>query len=113
MTSSQSISQSSPLRVLLAKPGLDGHDRAALVLAHTLMATGCEVIYTGLHATPHSIVRSAVDEDVDVIGLSIYSGSHLILCEQILTQLSAAQFSPALVVGGPIPHADRTTLCSE
>ncbi len=99
------------LRVLLAKPGLDGHDRAGLVLAVALRNAGCEVIYTGLHAEVEDIARIAADEDVQVVGLSMYSGAHLSLCNR-LAPLLKQQIPdlPAWVVGGPIPHEDEKKL---
>ncbi|GEM_PF-30261 len=100
-----------PLRVLLAKPGLDGHDRAGLVLAVALRNAGCEVIYTGLHAEVEAIARIATDEDVQVVGLSIHSGAHLPLCQQLAPLLqSAIPDLEAWVVGGPIPKRDEEAL---
>ncbi|MEZ4520038.1 MAG: cobalamin B12-binding domain-containing protein [Thermomicrobiales bacterium] len=100
-----------PIRVLIAKPGLDGHDRGARVIARTLRDAGMEVIYTGLFQTPEMIVRAAVDEDVDVVGLSILSGAHLTLLPDIVQGLRAAGREDALVVaGGTIPSADAQKL---
>jgi methylmalonyl-CoA mutase C-terminal domain/subunit len=79
MTAENTSTRTAPIRVLVAKPGLDGHDRGAKVIAHALRDAGMEVIYTGLFQTPEMIVRAAVDEDVDVVGLSILSGAHLAL----------------------------------
>lgn len=96
-----------PIRVLIAKPGLDGHDRGAKVLARTLRDAGMEVIYTGLFQTPETIARSAVDEDVDVVGLSILSGAHNQLVPEVVRALRSAGKEDALVlVGGIIPEED-------
>jgi len=95
------------IRVLIAKPGLDGHDRGAKVLARALRDAGMEVIYTGLFQTPETIARSAVDEDVDVVGLSILSGAHNQLVPEVLQALRSAGKEDALVlVGGIIPEED-------
>ena len=85
--SGQPSRSSGPVRVLVAKPGLDGHDRGAKVVARALRDAGFEVIYTGLHQTPESIVASALDEDVAIIGLSILSGAHLALCRRLMELL--------------------------
>lgn len=96
-----------PIRVLIAKPGLDGHDRGARVIARALRDAGMEVIYTGLFQTPAMIVRAAIDEDVDVVGLSILSGAHLTLLPDIVKGLAEAGRDDALVVaGGTIPPED-------
>jgi methylmalonyl-CoA mutase C-terminal domain/subunit len=96
-----------PIRVLIAKPGLDGHDRGAKVLARALRDSGMEVIYTGLFQTPEAIARSAVDEDVDVVGLSILSGAHNQLVPEVVRALRSAGKEDALVlVGGIIPEED-------
>jgi methylmalonyl-CoA mutase C-terminal domain/subunit len=95
------------LKVLIAKPGLDGHDRGAKVVAHALRDAGFEVIYTGLKRTVAEIVREAVQEDVDVIGLSILSGAHLTLCRQLMEGLKAEGAEEmTVVVGGTIPRRD-------
>ncbi|MBI4588292.1 MAG: cobalamin B12-binding domain-containing protein [Candidatus Rokubacteria bacterium] len=95
------------LKVLIAKPGLDGHDRGAKVVAHALRDAGYEVIYTGLKRTAAEIVQEAIQEDVDVIGLSILSGAHLTLCRQLIDCLKAqGAESIAVVVGGVIPRRD-------
>jgi methylmalonyl-CoA mutase C-terminal domain/subunit len=100
-----------PLRVLVAKPGLDGHDRGAKVVAHALRDAGFEVIYSGLKRTPEEIVAEAVQEDVDVIGLSILSGAHLTLSRKVLDGLRAAGAGDVrLVVGGTIPAKDAEAL---
>ena len=89
-------------RILLAKPGLDGHDRGAKVIARALRDAGMEVIYTGLHQTPEMIVRSAVQEDVQAIGVSILSGAHMTLFPEILRLLAEEGASDILVFGGGI-----------
>jgi len=100
-------------RVLIAKPGLDGHERGAKVIASALRDAGMEVIYTGLRCSLPTIAASAVQEGVDVIGLSILSGAHLTICEGLRDQLQSqgAQDLP-VVVGGVIPAADRPLLAS-
>ena len=101
------------IRVLIAKPGLDGHDRGAKVIVHALKDAGMEVIYTGLHQTVDAIVRTALEEDVDVIGLSIYSGAHLPLSEKLMQKLKEERLTDKLVlVGGNIPQRDIETLKS-
>ena len=100
-----------PIRVLVAKPGLDGHDRGAKVIARGLRDAGMEVIYSGLHRTPSQIVRTAVDEDVQVVGLSILSGAHNRLLPEVVAGLRAAGLGDVLVVaGGIIPDADAAAL---
>ena len=100
-----------PVRVLVAKPGLDGHDRGAKVVAHALRDAGLEVIYSGLKRGPEEIVAAAIQEDVDVIGLSILSGAHLTLAEKVLGRLQAAGAGDvAVVVGGTIPAKDADAL---
>ena len=95
------------IRVLLAKPGLDGHDRGAKVVAHALKAAGMEVIYTGLHQTVASIVNQAVQEDADVIGLSIMSGAHIPICRKLMAMVHEQGVEDKLiVVGGVIPNKD-------
>ena len=99
--------RSKPIRVLIAKPGLDGHDRGAKVVAHALRDAGMEVIYTGLHQTVEQIVGAALQEDVDVIGLSILSGAHLPLVEKLMKKLEEEDLVDLLViVGGNIPRRD-------
>lgn len=99
------------IRVLLAKPGLDGHDRGAKVVAHALREAGMEVIYTGLHQTAASIVRQAVQEDVDVIGLSVMSGAHIPICRKLMPMMRSEGIGDRLVVvGGVIPNRDIPVL---
>lgn len=99
------------LRVLIAKPGLDGHDRGAKIVARALRDAGFEVIYTGLHKTPREIVQACVQEDADVVGLSILSGAHLSLTARIVAELRAAGKSETvLLVGGIVPEDDRGKL---
>ncbi|HJX37067.1 MAG TPA: cobalamin B12-binding domain-containing protein [Anaerolineae bacterium] len=96
-----------PIRVLLAKPGLDGHDRGAKVVAHALRDAGMEVIYTGLHQTVEQIVEAAIQEDVDVIGLSVLSGAHLPLTEKLMGLVREESLDDLLVVvGGNVPQRD-------
>jgi methylmalonyl-CoA mutase, C-terminal domain len=100
-----------PIRALVAKPGLDGHDRGAKVLAHSLRDAGMEVIYTGLHQTPEMIVNSAIQEDVDVICVSILSGAHQRVFPEILRLLAEKGASDIPVVGGGIiPDRDIPAL---
>src|SRR6267154_1896590 len=95
------------IRVLVAKPGLDGHDRGAKVIARALRDAGMEVIYTGLRQTPEMIVSAALQEDVDVIGLSILSGAHNALVPRLMQMLRDKQMSDVIVVlGGIVPDAD-------
>ena len=95
------------IRVLVAKPGLDGHDRGAKVVAQALRDAGMEVIYTGLHQTIDQVVNAAIQENVDVIGLSILSGAHLPLCEKLMRRLREEKlFDTLVVVGGVIPRGD-------
>ena len=97
---------SRPIRVLVAKPGLDGHDRGAKVVAAALRDAGMEVIYTGLHQTPEMIATAAVQEDVDVVGLSILSGAHMTLFPRVRKLLVEAGRPDILVTGGGIIPAD-------
>ena len=100
-----------PIRVLVAKPGLDGHDRGAKVVAAALRDAGMEVIYTGLHQTPEQIAQAAVQEDVDVVGLSILSGAHMTLFPRVQKLLEQAGRADVLLTGGGIiPPEDMTTL---
>ena len=99
------------IRVLVAKPGLDGHDRGAKVVARALRDAGMEVIYTGLRQTPEMIVEAAIQEDVDVIGLSILSGAHLALMERIAKLLGENGMTDTLVLlGGIVPEEDIPAL---
>ena len=93
---------SRPIRVLIAKPGLDGHDRGAKVVAASLRDAGMEVIYTGLHQTPEMIANAAIQEDVDVVGLSILSGAHMTLFPRVHDLLVAAGRDDILITGGGI-----------
>ncbi|MBM3796670.1 MAG: cobalamin B12-binding domain-containing protein [Acidobacteria bacterium] len=100
-----------PIRVLVAKPGLDGHDRGAKVIARALRDAGMEVIYTGLRQTPEMIVNAALQEDVRVIGLSILSGAHMAIVPRVLELLAEKQMQDVLViVGGIIPDGDAGAL---
>lgn len=99
------------IRVLIAKPGLDGHDRGAKVIARTLRDAGMEVIYTGLRQTPEMIVKAALQEDVDVIGLSILSGAHMALAPRIMELLRQYDIEDVkIIMGGIIPDADVDAL---
>ena len=99
------------LRIVVAKPGLDGHDRGAKVVARALRDAGMEVIYTGLHQTPEQIVATALAEDADAIGLSVLSGAHLTLFARVLDLLRVQDAADIVVFGGGIiPEADRTPL---
>ncbi len=96
-----------PIRIIIAKPGLDGHDRGAKVIARALRDAGFEVIYTGLHQTPAAIVDAAIQEDADVIGVSILSGAHLTLFAEIMNKLKDLNVSDITVFGGGIiPDGD-------
>ena len=99
------------IRVLVGKPGLDGHDRGAKVIARALRDAGMEVIYTGLHQTPEQIVATAIQEDVDVIGLSVLSGAHMTLFPRVKELLQAEQADDILLIGGgTIPEEDLEAL---
>jgi methylmalonyl-CoA mutase, C-terminal domain len=99
------------IRVVIAKPGLDGHDRGAKIIARALRDAGMEVIYTGLHQTPEQIVETAIQEDADAVGISILSGAHMTLVPKILAGLRDNGVEDVLVVvGGTIPKDDVTTL---
>jgi methylmalonyl-CoA mutase C-terminal domain/subunit len=98
---------SSPIRVLLAKVGLDGHDRGVKVVARTLRDAGMDVIYTGLHRTPEEVVTSAVQEDVDVLGISLLSGAHMTICPRLMDLLRERGAGDTIVVvGGVVPDED-------
>jgi methylmalonyl-CoA mutase C-terminal domain/subunit len=100
-----------PIRILVAKPGLDGHDRGAKVVAAALRDSGMEVIYTGLHQTPEMIAQAAIQEDVDVVGLSILSGAHMTLFPRVRKLLDAAGRQDVLLTGGGIiPAEDMAAL---
>lgn len=100
-----------PTRILIAKPGLDGHDRGAKVVARALRDAGCEVIYTGLHQTPEQIAVVAVQEDVDGVGLSALSGAHMTLFPKVVEELNALGASDIVVFGGGIiPDSDIEAL---
>ena len=105
------MTRTRPIRVLVAKPGLDGHDRGAKVVAAALRDAGMEVVYTGLHQTPEMIATAAVQEDVDVVGLSILSGAHMTLFPRV-RQLLESMGRPDILVtgGGIIPSEDMTAL---
>ena len=100
-----------PIRVVIAKPGLDGHDRGAKVIARALRDAGMEVVYTGLHQTPEQIVETAIQEDADAIGISVLSGAHMTLVPRILDLLEQSEADDVLVVvGGTIPADDAAAL---
>lgn len=102
---------SSPIRVLLAKVGLDGHDRGVKVVARTLRDAGMDVIYTGLHRTPEEVVNSAVQEDVDVLGISLLSGAHMTICPRLMDLLRERGAEDTIVVvGGVVPDEDVAPL---
>ena len=96
-----------PIRIVVAKPGLDGHDRGAKVIARALRDAGHEVIYTGLHQTPEQIVETDIQEDADVIGLSVLSGAHMTLFKKLIALLAERDASDIVVIGGGIiPEGD-------
>jgi methylmalonyl-CoA mutase C-terminal domain/subunit len=98
------------IRVLVAKPGLDGHDRGAKVIARALRDAGMEVIYTGLRQTPETIVNAALDEDARVIGLSILSGAHMTIVPRVMELLRQRRMNDVVVVGGIVPDGDAEEL---
>ena len=103
-----------PLRIVVAKPGLDGHDRGAKVVARALRDAGMEVIYTGLHQTPEQIVEAAIAEDADAIGLSVLSGAHMTLFRKVIDLLAERDASDIVVFGGGIiPDSDLAELESQ
>ena len=105
--------RANPIRVLVAKPGLDGHDRGAKVIARALRDAGMEVIYTGIRQTPQMVVQAAAQEDVSVLGLSILSGAHMELMPEIMRLLGEQGMDDVLVVlGGIVPEADREPLAT-
>ncbi|MBA2772722.1 MAG: cobalamin B12-binding domain-containing protein [Nocardioidaceae bacterium] len=96
-----------PIRIVVAKPGLDGHDRGAKVIARALRDAGMEVVYTGLHQTPEQIVETAIQEDADIVGLSVLSGAHLTLFKKVMQLLEERDATDIIVFGGGIiPAAD-------
>ena len=100
-----------PIKVLIAKPGLDGHDRGAKVIANALRDAGMEVVYTGLHQTPEMIIEAAVQEDVDLVSVSVLSGAHMTLIPKIRELMNTSGLSDVkLIAGGIIPDADATEL---
>jgi methylmalonyl-CoA mutase C-terminal domain/subunit len=101
------------IRVLVAKPGLDGHDRGAKVIARALRDAGMEVIYTGIRQTPEMIAEAAVQEDVDVVGMSILSGAHMVLFPRVLELLRESEMDDVLVVAGGIIPDDDVPLLNE
>jgi methylmalonyl-CoA mutase C-terminal domain/subunit len=113
MTEQHARTNARTYRILLAKPGLDGHDRGVHVIASALRDAGFEVIYTGLRQTPASIVQAAMQEDVDAIGLSLLSGSHMTHFTQVLEEMRAHGMDDVLLFGGGIiPHEDMEKLQS-
>jgi methylmalonyl-CoA mutase C-terminal domain/subunit len=104
---------SAPIRVVVAKPGLDGHDRGAKVVARALRDAGIEVVYTGLHQTPAQIVDASIQEDADVIGLSVLSGAHLTLFAEVMDLLKAKDATDIIVFGGGIIPDDDIPLLEE
>jgi methylmalonyl-CoA mutase C-terminal domain/subunit len=105
------MSSKRPIRVLIVKPGLDGHDKGAKIVARSLKDAGMEVIYTGIRQTVDAIVRTAIQEDVDVIGLSILSGTHLTICRELMETMERQGINDKIVtVGGIIPKKDVNRL---
>ncbi|MGA9748053.1 MAG: cobalamin B12-binding domain-containing protein [Nocardioides sp.] len=102
-----------PIRIVVAKPGLDGHDRGAKVIARALRDAGHEVIYTGLHQTPEQIVETAIQEDADVIGLSVLSGAHMTLFKKLIALLDERDARDIVVIGGGIIPEDDIPLLAE
>ena len=102
-----------PTRIVVAKPGLDGHDRGAKVVARALRDAGHEVIYTGLHQTPEQIVETAIQEDADIIGLSVLSGAHMTLFKKVVALLEERDATDILVFGGGIIPEDDIPLLEE
>ncbi|MBA3989461.1 MAG: cobalamin B12-binding domain-containing protein [Propionibacteriales bacterium] len=99
-----------PIRVVVAKPGLDGHDRGAKVIARALRDAGMEVVYTGLHQTPEQIVETAIQEDADIIGLSVLSGAHMTLFKKLMLLLKEREATDIVVFGGGIIPQDDIPL---
>ena len=105
------MTRTKPIRVLLAKPGLDGHDQGAKVVARALMEAGFDVIYTGLRQTPEAVVRAAKDNDTDVVALSSMAGSHVPFCEKLTPLLERAGLANRLcIIGGNLPKRDHAHL---
>jgi methylmalonyl-CoA mutase, C-terminal domain len=102
-----------PIRIVVAKPGLDGHDRGAKVIARALRDAGHEVIYTGLHQTPEQIVETAIQEDADVIGLSVLSGAHMTLFKKLIALLDERDARDIVVIGGGIIPEDDIPLLAQ
>ena len=102
-----------PIRIVVAKPGLDGHDRGAKVIARALRDAGHEVIYTGLHQTPEQIVETAIQEDADAVGLSVLSGAHMTLFAKVVELLKQRDASDIVVIGGGIIPEDDIPLLKE
>ena len=102
-----------PIRIVVAKPGLDGHDRGAKVIARALRDAGHDVIYTGLHQTPEQIVETAIQEDADVIGLSVLSGAHMTLFKKLIGLLDERDARDIVVIGGGIIPEDDIPLLKE
>lgn len=102
-----------PIRIVVAKPGLDGHDRGAKVVARALRDAGHEVIYTGLHQTPEQIVETAIQEDADIIGLSVLSGAHMTLFKKVIELLDERDARDILVFGGGIIPEDDIPLLEQ
>ena len=113
MTSAPRTASGSPIRVVVAKPGLDGHDRGAKVVARALRDAGIEVVYTGLHQTPEMIAAAAVQEAVDAVGLSIMSGAHMTLFPAVIEALKARGAGDVLVFGGGIVPKDDLAKLTE
>lgn len=104
------MTETQPIRVLLAKVGLDGHDRGLQLIARILRDGGCEVIYAGLRQTPAMIAATCVQEDVDVVGLSMHNGAHLTLAPAVVEALGAAGLDTPIVLGGIVPDQDLAAL---
>jgi len=102
-----------PIRIVVAKPGLDGHDRGAKVIARALRDAGHEVIYTGLHQTPEQIVETAIQEDADIIGLSVLSGAHMTIFKKLIDLLDQRDARDIVVIGGGIIPKDDIPLLRE
>ncbi len=102
-----------PVRIVIAKPGLDGHDRGAKIIARALRDAGMEVIYTGLHQTPEQVVQTAIQEDADIVGLSVLSGAHMTLFTKVLQLLEERDATDILVFGGGIIPAGDIPLLEE